>query len=122
MMATQSNIFTGLYLEDSYLLGIVVRGKELRLHAMFALTGDHPAYVPPMVGEQHCYREGELRWEDVAVISSFGLPHAAVLADPDGTLDLGSIAYSLDNDVHHIAAEWIDIRFTAKKGEAVLVS
>lgn len=121
-MVTPSNIFPGLYLEDSYLLGIVVRGNELRLHALFALTGDHPAYVPPMAGEQHCYREGELQWEDVTIISSHGLPHPVVSADPDGTLDLGSIGYSFDNHEHHVAADWIDIRFTAKDGVAVLTS
>lgn len=120
LMAGTLDIVAGLYLEDSYLLGIVVRGKQLQLHALFALTSDHPAYVKPEQGEQHCYREGEFRWEDVKIISSQGRPRPALSADPDGTLDFGSVGYTLDNGIHHVTADWLDVRFTARQAEAVL--
>lgn len=121
-MPTQSETMQGLYLEDSYLLGIAVSGGELRLSVLFALAGDHPAYVSPKPDEQHCYREGEIRWDQVRVVHSRSLPSVFATADPDGTLDLGSIWYTESEGVHHVEADWFDLRFTAGSMKVVLAT
>lgn len=39
--------FEGAYLEDSYFLGVVAEGVDLRFRCLFALTLDHAEYAPP---------------------------------------------------------------------------
>lgn len=121
-MATQSRTIQGVYLEDSYLLGIAVSGRQFRLSVLFALTDEHPAYVAPLPGEQHCYRQGEIRWDQVRIVSSGAQSSFFVTADPDGTLDLGSVWYTRNEGVHHVEADWFDIRFTAGGMEVVLAT
>ena len=48
--------YEGTYLEDSYFLGILAEGPNLRLRFLFALTNEHPQYASPPEGEAHCYR------------------------------------------------------------------
>ncbi|MBB5716790.1 hypothetical protein [Sphingomonas aerophila] len=121
-MAAQHDNMQGLYLEDSYLLGIAVTGRQLQLSVLFALTKDHPAYTTPNPGEQHCYHEGVIEWTQVAIIHSRGQPQVFGSADPDGTLDLGSIKYVNVEGTHHVKADWFDLRFTADSMEIVLAT
>ena len=121
-MATQLDRTQGLYLEDSYLLGIRVLGSQLRLTVLFALTKDHPSYRTPVMNEQHCYREGEMRWDQVSIVRSRGKPSVFAATDPDGTLDLGSLLYTENEGVYHIEADWLDLQFTAQSMEVVLVT
>jgi len=114
MMATQSDPMQGVYLEDSYVLGIAVSGRQLRLSVLFALTDEHPAYTSPIPGEQHCYREGEIRWDQVQIVSSRGRSSFFITADPDGTFDLGSVGYTCSDGVHHVATDWFNVQFTAR--------
>ena len=120
MMRAQSDALQGLYLEDSCLLGIAVSGTQLRLNVLFALSGDHPEYRGPIPSEQHCYREGEIRWHGVQMVSSGGERRLSVLTDPDGTLDLGSVWCEQSGDVHHVSADAFDLTFTAADVEVVL--
>jgi len=122
MMATQSDTIQGVYLEDSYVLGIAVSGRQLRLGVLFALTDDHPAYAAPIPGEQHCYREGEIRWDQVQIVSSRGRSSFFIAADPDGTFDLGSVCYTRNEGVHHVETDWFDVQFTAGDMEVVLAT
>lgn len=111
-MATLTG-FDHLSLEDSYLLGFGVNNGAIELRALFAITGDHPLYEPPLAGEQHCYREGVIQ---VAAFKRFdvrGSPRPPILHDPDGLLDLGSIEVSADANNYRITTEWFEIHFEA---------
>jgi hypothetical protein len=82
--------FGGTYLEDSYFLGFVAEGGDLRLKVLFALTTDHPDYASPFPGEAHCYREGSIVLEHASIVEWLpGKPK--VTRDLDGTLDFGDI-------------------------------
>ena len=100
--------FQGAYLEDSYFLGMVAEGRDLRLKLLFALTVEHPAYTKPKAGEQHCYREGSiliLRPTDIQM-----QPRSpTVIEDPDGSLDFGSIElYRQGLNRLRVVTEWFD--------------
>jgi hypothetical protein len=98
----------GLYLEDSYFLGMVVSGTSLQLRALFALTQDHETYAPPLAGEQHCYRKGKIALAGVGVIEwTAGKPFLSI--DPDGSMDMGGIAISEDNGLYRIGTDWFDM-------------
>jgi hypothetical protein len=50
----------GVYLEDSFVLGIGETSNQLVFDLDAVLTPSHPSYAPPHPGEQYCYRRGEL--------------------------------------------------------------
>lgn len=101
-----------LYLEDSYFLGLIASGNCLRLHAVFALTLDHPRYSAPEAGERHCYREGDIVIEGLETVA-FKKGSPVLLTDPDGTLDLGYIEFSQQGDIYRVTTEWFDLQFRA---------
>jgi hypothetical protein len=100
--------FGGAYLEDSYFLGVVAEGGDLRLKVLFALTTDHPDYAPPLPGEAHCYREGSVVLPRPSIVEWLpGKPN--VTRDLDGTLDFGSIElHRLAPSRFRIITEWFD--------------
>ena len=99
-------VFQGAYLEDSYFLGMVVEGCDFRLKMLFALTVDHPSYEPPKRGEQHCYREGSILVQRPTAMDVKPTTKPTILADPDGSLDLGSLElYQRGSNSFHVETE-----------------
>lgn len=98
----------GLYLEDSYFLGLFVSGATLRIRGLFALTQDHEAYASPAAGEQHCYREGEVTLTGVRV-TEWRAGRPALSTDPDGSMDLGGIAIREHAGQFQISTDWFDV-------------
>lgn len=108
-----------LYFEDSYFLGLTVSGKRLRLRVLFALAVDHPCYVAPHPGEQHCYREGDIIVDEMQKLAFSERRPSLLLEDPDGTFDLGSIEFSQQGDIYLVTTDWFELQFRA---EAVTVT
>ena len=100
--------FQGVFLEDSYLLGMVAEGCDLRLKVLFALTVDHPAYGQPKPDEQHCYREGSILIQRPTVMRMQpGRP--TILTDPDGSLDFGSVELHRQSPSRiRVVTEWFE--------------
>lgn len=101
--------FQGAYLEDSYFLGVVAEGCDLRMKMLFALTVDHPAYASPKAGEQHCYREGSILFRRPTVIETQPGSRPTILQDPDGSLDFGSVALHRQGASRfRVVTEWFE--------------
>jgi hypothetical protein len=107
-MRKEPTALSGLYLEDSYFLGLLVSGTTFRVRGLFALTQDHEAYSPPTSGEQHCYREGEIALAGVQV-TEWAAGKPALLSDPDGSMDLGSLGIGEREGHYQISTEWFDM-------------
>ena len=101
----------GTYLEDSFFLGAVAEGGNLRLSCLFALTTDHADYSQPRLGEQHCYREGSIVIERPSIVNwRPGKP--SVTRDLDGSFDFGSIElYRQGPSGFRVVTEWFDATF-----------
>ncbi|MGV3455501.1 hypothetical protein [Sphingomonas sp.] len=100
--------FDGAYLEDSYFLGFVAEGANLRFRCLFALTTGHANYAPPLNGDQHCYREGSILVERASIVD-WKAGNPAVLQDSDGTFDLGSIElYRRAPNAFRVVTEWFE--------------
>ena len=108
------------YLEDSYLLGMLAVGSELRLRGLFALTGDHPSYIPPKPGEQHCYREGDIVISGLKITKWQAGVQPTILIGPDTKLDFGSIAIGSNDNGYWVETEWFEMSFQADSVKAVL--
>lgn len=103
-----------LYLEDSYVLGIVEQDPHLIFLIDAVLTEEHPAYVPPPPGIQYCFKRLALRFEDVSNVDwkSMRLRDAHNI-DVDGKIDYGNIDSLLFADkTAHIEGSWGEVGLT----------
>jgi hypothetical protein len=110
--------FDRVCLEDSYFLGMIADGTRLRLRVLFALLPSHPFYARPLPNEAYCYREGDITFESPHIAelhaAQVGLTKHRITADPDGTLDLGSIEVVTEGDHYRVITEWFDLRLSAE--------
>ncbi len=112
-MTDRLTAFDHLYLEDSYLLGMMAEGRQLRFRILFALTGEHPSYRPPLPQEQHCYRRGDVIADGVTILSQRGGALPYISSDPDGTFDFGSVEFRGIDGGYVFASEWLELEFKA---------
>ena len=100
--------FAGVYLEDSYFLGITAEGCDLRLKFLFALTSEHPHYAPPAPGEAHWFSEGSILLARPRIVA--WEPGAQrVMRDPDGSYDFGSAEiYRRGPSRFRFVTEWFE--------------
>lgn len=79
-----------LYLEDSYVLEIVERPRELVFRMEFVLREGHPRYRIPAENYQYCYARGELTFRGTEDIRWFDRRDVTSV-DATGERDLGNI-------------------------------
>lgn len=63
----------GVYLEDSFVLGISEIAGELSFKLEAVLTPQHPNYHEPLPGTQYCYADGELLFRTLRVSTGFAV-------------------------------------------------
>lgn len=102
----------GVYLEDSYLLGVVAAGCDIHLPMLLAVLPEHPSYTGVGVGEQHCYLSGHmvlfrpLSFEWKAEIGP-------ISRDSDGSLDFGSIElHQLGSAEYRVESKLFQVKAT----------
>lgn len=107
--------YEGVYLEDSYILGLVAEGNNLRLPMEFALTIDHPHYAAPIAGEAHCFRKGSILIEEPKIMEwNAGTPSLA--RDAAGIFDFGRLElYRAGPTLFRVHTEWFDMTVDAKR-------
>lgn len=58
----------GIYLEDSYVLGVAESPGQVIFHLDAVLTPRHARYHAPHPGDQYCYAHGDLVFRDVTEV------------------------------------------------------
>lgn len=115
MQSTYLAEFQAAYLEDSYFLGIMAEGCDLRIKMLLALAAHHPDYAEPLEGEQHCYRSGSILFERPVNIE-LRAKRPAILKDPNGTLDFGGFEMHRTNaNQYLVETEWFEARLEAER-------
>jgi hypothetical protein len=102
-----------IYLEDSWVLGIVAEPGEICFRVDFVLTERHPVYSRPKPDEQYCYRRGILVFEKVSklVWTEQGSPPAR---DATGEIDFGNIdAMTFQDDAFELEGDWGSMKLTS---------
>lgn len=100
----------GLYLEDSYVLGIFELPNEVRFNLEAVLTRQHPAYHDPLPGEQYCYAKGNLVFAEATEVQWLSRS-SQQFTDATGEVDLGNIdALSNDDGVFAVEGDWGRVR------------
>lgn len=113
--------FENIYLEDSYLLGVTEDETEIRFLLEVVLSNQHSKYSAPRTGEQHCYKRGEIVFQNVTK-KGWNRKSMIPIADPSGEPDFGNIdVFIQQNGVYQIAGEWGEIYITGSKPELRLL-
>jgi hypothetical protein len=107
---TQYPNLRGVYLEDSFVLGITETPGHFTFTLEAVLTPEHPDYHDPLPGEQYCYAEGELIFADASRVEWLKRSTNRYV-DAAGHEDLGNID-SLTSDHHTFVVEgdWGEVR------------
>lgn len=98
---------SGIYLPDSFVLGIETDPAKVCFELEAVLERSHPAfYWPPKPGEQHAYARirwclyGDVAWQNGPLLDN---PNQ----DPSGVLDHGNIDSAVMNgDAINFEGEW----------------
>jgi hypothetical protein len=110
----------GVYLEDSYVLGISESSDQLVFHLDAVLTPEHAAYHPPRPGEQYCYQNGSLVFPGVTGVAWLRR-NSSHYTDASGEGDLGNIdILTVDGDAVVVEGDWGTVRISGAQPRSEL--
>jgi hypothetical protein len=102
----------GVFLEDSYVLGISESPEQLIFHLDAVLTPEHSAYHSPRPGEHYCYAKGSLVFPDVTRVVWLRR-NSSHYTDASGEEDLGNIdILTVDGDAFLAEGDWGAVRIS----------
>ncbi len=112
-----------VYLEDSYVLGIVEANDKLVFNLSAVLTENHWQYQKPKPGERYCYSTGSLCFSNIATIEwNRKTFEAARSVDPDGSVDFGEIdSFLVCEDQYYLEGSWGRVQITCKQVDFFLM-
>jgi hypothetical protein len=104
---------TGVFLEDSYVLGISESEGKVAFRLDAVLTPEHAGYHPPNPGEQYCYANGDLVFPDVTGVV-WEKRSSTHYTDASGEEDLGNIdILKVDGDAFAVEGDWGSVRISS---------
>src|SRR5262245_43579479 len=102
----------GVFLEDSYVLGISESSGQVVFRLDAVLTPEHPAYHSPHPGEQYRYAKGNLIFPDVTRVQWLRRS-GSHYTDASGEEDLGNIdILTVDGDAFVAEGDWGAVRIS----------
>lgn len=105
----------GVYLEDSYVMDILISPSKVEFAIEFVLTESHPRFTPPPPNEQYCYRQGRLIFEEFDHLLFEFRPQSRT-TDADNNLDYGNIDSFVVNGIEHrLEGDWGKLELIPRK-------
>ena len=99
-----------IYLEDSFVLGLIEDQNSIEFELEAVLTPEHPSYHPPKANEQHCYQKLVLRLGNCSNVNWIR-KSLRPSTDAKGNIDYGNIDhFSVAKDQLHLSGEWGEVR------------
>ncbi|MEO7078094.1 MAG: hypothetical protein ABIY38_04315 [Rhodococcus sp. (in: high G+C Gram-positive bacteria)] len=117
MIVDYSSIYglEGVYLEDSYVLSILETPGRFVFVLDAVLTPEHSQYRPPRPGEQYCYEQAHLDFEEVTAICWLRMVFSES-RDATGSVDLGNIDTLTSNGNRYtITGDWGEVEVLSSK-------
>ena len=101
--------FENTFLEDSFVLDLMITPLIFSIKLELVLTPEHPLYQKPLPGEAHCYRKAQIIFPNVKSVvwrDKIQTAYRDATGDTDfGTLDgfiLTDGIYKIDGDIGNI--------------------
>ncbi len=101
--------FSGVYLEDSFVLAIDEAANSLSFVLEAVLTPEHHCYVPPDETQQHCYKAAHLAFLHVRQVKWCRRTFERFY-DQSNTFDLGNIdSMSVEGAEYLLCGDWGEV-------------
>jgi len=99
--------FDQVYLEDSFVTGLIETGEELSFVLDLVLREGHPRYSSPKAGEQYCYRHAKLMFAHPTLVR-WETRSFRPATDASGEIDYGNIdaMQALDDGSCYLEGNW----------------
>jgi hypothetical protein len=105
----------GVYVEDSYVLGILESSEQVVFRLDAVLTPAHPAYRPPRPGEHYCYAHGSLVFPDVTDVAWLNR-NSGHYVDASGAEDVGNVDnLTSDGGAFVVEGDWGAVRISSSQ-------
>lgn len=99
-----------IYLEDSFVLGLIEGENSIEFELEAVLTPEHPSYLPPKPNEQHCYKKFVLRLDGCSNVDWLR-KSLRPTTDANGEVDYGNIDhFGIAEDQFHLEGDWGEVR------------
>ncbi len=103
-----------IYLEDSYVLDIVISRESISFIVDAVLKKHHPEYQKPPPDKQYCYRLGEIKFPNPINIDWLERNNTPNV-DIDGGLDFGNIdLFSKRGDTYDLVGGWGHVKISSR--------
>ncbi|EME22356.1 hypothetical protein [Rhodococcus triatomae] len=114
--------FSGVYLEDSFVLSIDEQPQQFSFELEAVLRPEHPDYHPPLPGEQFCYADARLIFDDVSDVEWLARSTRRY-TDASGNEDLGNIDSLIveEQDCYLIEGDWGRVRIRCPRAPRMLL-
>lgn len=104
-----------IYLEDSYVLNVEEAEDYIKFLLLLVLTEKHAAYTPPKPGEQYCYRNACLEFENASNIHWISRKMTPS-TDAAGEIDYGNIdSMMFTGGTYYLSGSWGEIEITSSR-------
>ncbi len=101
--------FEDLYFEDSFLLNIEKSKTRLSFIVEIVLLENYHLYQAPKAGEQHCYKQGKIVFEDFKSVSWISENFETTI-NIDGSEDMGNIdVFNFSSGKYHLEGSWWEV-------------
>ena len=111
--------FEHVYLENSFVLDVVVTPAKVSFVVEVVLLESHPDYQPPLSGEQYSYGAFRISFCSVTSVSWSGQGRLAAV-DSSGEKDYGGFdEFSPANGSWLIAGDWGEIAITCESSPTI---
>ena len=104
-----------VYLEDSWVLDIQTGPDSVEITLETVLTESHPEYSDPLPGEQYCYRNGRICFQNAKRIT---WTNKSMIPNPEpgGPPDYGNIdEFYFSEGSYHLIGEWGELEIVSSE-------
>ncbi|MEM7284296.1 MAG: hypothetical protein AAF438_22060 [Pseudomonadota bacterium] len=95
-----------VYLEDSYVLEVLIRSDKIIFEMDLVLCEEHDLYSPPPENEQYCYKLGRITFPNVVEIFE-STQTESMNVGTEGAIDLGNIdQFEFEGSKFRLQGDW----------------
>ena len=106
----QIECLRSIYLEDSFVLGLIEGQDSIEFELEAVLTKQHPSYHPPKPDEKHCYKRLVLRLGNCSNVN-WVRKSLTPSTDANGAIDYGNIDhFSVMKDQLRLSGDWGEVQ------------
>lgn len=111
------NEFENIYLEDSYVLGVLEKDDAIEFEVDMVLTEKHPLYEIRPGNEQYCYRKAKIIFSEVQDVE-WNEKRMEKFTDATGEVDYGNIdELYFENGTYYLVGDWGRVKIKSKQPE-----